>query len=96
MKLTADSETPLRLFKTIQIKASFSFESVVGGEQVSRFSFLGFSSSKPFHASKIILKLKIMMGRISKFNPDDPLKLIEDEIEEPDIMDCWSSVFGGV
>ena len=41
-ELTADSETPLSAYvKLSEKKPAFLFESVVGGEQVSRFSFLG-------------------------------------------------------
>ena len=47
VKLTADSETPLSAYsKLSKLKPTFLFESVVGGEQVSRFSFLGFSSTR--------------------------------------------------
>ena len=46
-ELTADTETPLSAYaKLSKFKPAFLFESVVGGEQVSRFSFLGFSASK--------------------------------------------------
>ena len=48
-ELTADTETPLSAYvKLSEKKPAFLFESVVGGEQVSRFSFLGFAASKEF------------------------------------------------
>ena len=46
-ELTADTETPLSAYaKLSKFKPAFLFESVVGGEQVSRFSFLGFSARR--------------------------------------------------
>ena len=42
MDLTADCETPLSAYsKLAQEKPAFLFESIVGGENISRFSFLG-------------------------------------------------------
>mgnify|MGYP001205548124 CR=1 FL=1 len=83
VKLTADSETPLSAYsKLSKLKPTFLFESVVGGEQVSRFSFLGFSSSKLISCFQDYTEIKDHKGKDIKIQtPDDPLKLIEDEIE---------------
>ena len=46
-EFTADAETPLSAYvKLSERKPAFLFESVVGGEQVSRFSFVGVSPRK--------------------------------------------------
>ena len=82
VKLTADSETPLSAYsKLSKLKPTFLFESVVGGEQVSRFSFLGFSSSKLISCFQDYTEIKDHSKDIKIQTPDDPLKLIEDEIE---------------
>ena len=55
-ELTADTETPLSAYaKLSKFKPAFLFESVVGGEQVSRYSFLVFFTKK-FLATLILLK----------------------------------------
>lgn len=81
-ELTADSETPLSAYsKLSQKKPAFLFESVVGGEQVSRFSFLGFSANKTFSSYKHETEIISNDGKIQKIpTPDDPLKLIENEV----------------
>ena len=49
MDLTADCETPLSAYsKLAQEKPAFLFESIVGGENISRFSFLGAAPRKFF------------------------------------------------
>lgn len=82
-ELTADSETPLSAYvKLSSQKPAFLFESVVGGEQVSRFSFLGFSSRKKF--SCFPNETEIVNGVDEKQTiptPSDPLSLIEDEMK---------------
>ena len=82
-ELTADTETPLSAYlKLSKNKPAFLFESVVGGEQVSRFSFLGFSASKQFICNHDITEIIGTSDNTKKIQtPEDPLKLIEDEIE---------------
>ena len=54
-EFSCDTETPLSAYaKLADQKPAFLFESVVGGEQVSRFSFVGFSPRKLFLAGKKI------------------------------------------
>ena len=54
----------------------------MGGEQVRRFSFIGFSSSKLISCFQDYTEIKDHKGKDIKIQtPDDPLKLIEDEIE---------------
>ena len=82
-ELTADTETPLSAYlKLSKNKPAFLFESVVGGEQVSRFSFLGFSASKQFICNHDITEIIGTSDNTKKIStPEDPLKLIEDEID---------------
>ena len=82
-ELTADTETPLSAYVKLSTqKPAFLFESVVGGEQVSRFSFLGFSSSKQFACYHDLTEIKEGNGIAKKIStPTDPLRLIEDEID---------------
>ena len=79
---SADSETPLSAYaKLCDQKPAFLFESVVGGEQVSRFSFVGFSPRKIISCGQkktIISEHKKPVKSIQ--TPDDPLGLVEDEI----------------
>ena len=82
-ELTADTETPLSAYlKLSKKKPAFLFESVVGGEQVSRFSFLGFSSSKQFSCNHDFTEIIEACGNKQKIpTPKDPLELIENDIE---------------
>ena len=60
-RFSADSETPLSAYaKLSDQKPAFLFESVVGGEQVSRFSFVGFVQGKLFH---VVRKKPILPNR---------------------------------
>lgn len=80
-EFTADAETPLSAYaKLSSEKPAFLFESVVGGEQVSRFSFVGFAPRKTISCGPSTTEIK-ERGETSRSipTPDDPLKLIEDE-----------------
>ena len=80
-ELTADTETPLSAYaKLSELKPAFLFESVVGGEQVSRYSFLGFSSSKEISSYSEKTEIISKDGKKSFSTPLDPLSLIENEI----------------
>ncbi len=81
-RFSADSETPLSAYaKLSDQKPAFLFESVVGGEQVSRFSFVGFSPRKIIscgHHKTVISETH--QPDVTIPTPDDPLRLVEDEI----------------
>ena len=68
-EFTADAETPLSAYvKLSSKKPAFLFESVVGGEQVSRFSFVGCNPQKIitcWHNETII----IQNGKETKTRP---------------------------
>ncbi|MGA0903550.1 MAG: anthranilate synthase component I [Opitutales bacterium] len=81
-RFSADSETPLSAYaKLSDQKPAFLFESVVGGEQVSRFSFVGFSPRKIIscgHQQTTLLETGQPPKSIP--TPADPLQLVEQEI----------------
>ena len=81
-RFSADSETPLSAYsKLSDQKPAFLFESVVGGEQVSRFSFVGFSPRKIISSAQETTTIwEAGMKKKSIPTPEDPLKLVEDEI----------------
>lgn len=81
-RFSADSETPLSAYsKLSDQKPAFLFESVVGGEQVSRFSFVGFSPRKIISSAQETSTIwEAGMEKKSLPTPEDPLKLVEDEI----------------
>ena len=84
LDLTADCETPLGAYSKIRENGpSFLFESIVGGERISRFSFLGSQPNKVFRidADRVIVEHK--NGEVEEFpTPEDPLRVIEDEMEK--------------
>lgn len=82
-EFTADAETPLSAYaKLSKNKPAFLFESVVGGEQVSRFSFVGCDPKKIVSCGQketLILESGTESRTIP--TPEDPLKIIENELE---------------
>ena len=82
MDLTADCETPLSAYsKLAQDKPAFLFESIVGGENISRFSFLGASPKKIFRIYSDKTTIVHKDGTQESFEtPEDPLSLIENEL----------------
>ncbi len=81
-RFSADSETPLSAYaKLSDQKPAFLFESVVGGEHVSRFSFVGFSPRKIISCGQKHTHIS-ELGKPDKQipTPDDPLRLVENEI----------------
>ena len=81
-EFTTDAETPLSAYAKLSAsKPAFLFESVVGGEQVSRYSFVGSSPYKTISSDSNITKITDYKGEVkSKPTPNDPLKLVEDEL----------------
>lgn len=80
--LTADCETPLGAYaKICQEGPSFLFESIVGGERISRFSFLGANPRKIFRVFENETQIEHKDGSHETVaTPSDPLKLIEAEM----------------
>ena len=83
-KFTTDSETPLSAYSKLSgEKPAFLFESVVGGEQLSRYSFVGCNPQKIISAghSQTIITEK---GKDTEVipTPKDPLALVEQCIDD--------------
>jgi len=93
MDLTADCETPLGAYSKIRHAGpAFLFESIVGGERISRFSFLGANPRKIFRVFESETSIQHKDGSTETVpTPADPLKLIEAEmatyqpVEMPDM-----------
>lgn len=79
-QLFSDSLTPVSAFSKIQWGAgSFLFESVVGGERIGRYSFLG---SDPFlQIDAYGTNVRITEdGQKREFTSTDPLKVLEEQV----------------
>src|SRR5215211_8565718 len=82
-RLTGDTLTPVTAFCKIQEgEWSFLFESVVGGERLGRYSFLG---SGPFLIvqawDRKVEVRDLRGGKTETSTHPDPLKLLEDLLE---------------
>ena len=79
LDLTADCETPLTAYSKIRENGpAFLFESIIGGERIGRFSFLGSNPSKVIRIfdDKVIITHKD--GTMEELPPQsDPLSVIE-------------------
>jgi anthranilate synthase component 1 len=76
-QLTSDTLTPVQAYAKLQGDSSFLFESVVGGERVGRFSFLGdnpFLKIEAFGRNVVITEA----DDTREFTADDPLKELEE------------------
>ncbi len=82
LDLTADCETPLGAYAKIRADGpAFLFESIVGGEHISRFSFLGANPRKVFRIFEKESTITHKDGsRETVATPADPLELIETEM----------------
>ena len=82
LDLTADCETPLGAYSKISgERPAFLFESIVGGERISRFSFLGSNPRKVIRIFEDTVSISHKNGDTESFpTPTDPLKVIEDEM----------------
>lgn len=84
LDLTADCETPLGAYSKIRSGGpAFLFESIVGGERISRYSFLGANPRKVFRVFEDGVTITHKDGhRESCPTPEDPLKIIEAEMAQ--------------
>ncbi len=77
-RLTADSLTPVEAYRRIEKgEYSFLFESVVGGERIGRFSFLGTNPFAVIKASGNDVEVTGAEGT-QKLKRDDPLELLDE------------------
>ena len=81
-QLVGDTLTPVSAFRKIQDGAwAFLFESVVGGERVGRYSFVGSSPFLIFQAwDRRVVVQDLRTGKREETTADDPLKMLEDLI----------------
>src|SRR5213080_4264907 len=76
-QLVGDTLTPVTAFRKIQQGDwSFLFESVIGGERVGRYSFLGSGPFLIFQAWDRRVRIDdVQSGQVRKLQHDDPLIL---------------------
>jgi anthranilate synthase component 1 len=82
LDLTADCETPLGAYSKIRANGpAFLFESIVGGEHIGRFSFLGANPRKVIRVFDKETTITLQDGTVERVpTPSDPLKVIENEM----------------
>jgi anthranilate synthase component 1 len=82
-RLTGDTLTPVSAFKKIETgEWSFLFESVVGGERIGRYSFLGAEPFQKFQARGTSLRQEDWAGSKREKVVSDPLRELEEFIAE--------------
>jgi anthranilate synthase component 1 len=82
-RLTGDTLTPVSAFKKIEAgEWSFLFESVVGGERIGRYSFLGAEPFRKFEARGTATRLQEGNGPWIEGAAADPLRVLEEMIAE--------------
>jgi anthranilate synthase component 1 len=88
-QLTGDTLTPVSAFCKVQEGDwSFLFESVIGGERVGRYSFLGSGPFLTFEAYENKVKLKVLQAHgqrpvgAQEIEHPDPLKLLEEKLAQ--------------
>src|SRR5438128_4317901 len=90
-RLTSDTLTPVSAFKKIEAgEWSFLFESVVGGERIGRYSFLGSEPFRKFEARGNAIRTQEGSGPWIESTANDPLSVLEkmiDEYRAPNLAD---------
>jgi anthranilate synthase component 1 len=83
-RLTGDTLTPVSAFCKVQEGDwAFLFESVVGGERMGRYSFLGSGPFLRFEAHGRRVRLQSAQGsRTEELEHPDPLKLLQEKLAE--------------
>ena len=84
-QLTGDGLTPVSAFRRIERTApSFLFESVIGGEKVGRFSFLGTEPFLTFEArgSAVSVRETVGEGSLRQFTSSDPIRDLQQLVEK--------------
>jgi len=82
-RLTGDTLTPVSAFKKVQAgKWAFLFESVVGGERIGRYSFLGSEPFRKFEARGNTTRVQEGNGPWVEGTAADPLRVLEEMITE--------------
>ncbi len=79
----ADFQTPVGVYARLASAGlpAFLFESIEGGEQISRYSFIGHAPRKIFEVYETTTRIHETAAGVTEVpTPADPLKLVEDEI----------------
>src|SRR4051812_10652578 len=81
-QLVGDTLTPVTAFRKIQDGDwSFLFESVIGGERVGRYSFVGSGPFLRFQAWDRRVRIEdLRTGAVEETNHADPLRLLEETL----------------
>lgn len=78
-EIVADMETPVSAYKKIGDTAfSFLLESVEGGENIGRYSFLGANPQVVFRSTRNDVEIQYAGGRRESFRADMPLDRLRD------------------
>lgn len=97
--LMADFETPVSVYSKLRAEQpAFLFESVVGGEHISRYSFAGCRPKKIFEAFENVTRITDATGKVSEvITPADPLALIQEEMARytPVVLPGMPPMLGG-
>lgn len=81
-QLMGDTITPVSAFNRIQEGDwCFLFESVVGGERVGRYSFLGAGPFLTFQAWDRRVRIQPDGGPVQELQHEDPLRLLEEKVQ---------------
>jgi anthranilate synthase component 1 len=83
-QLVGDTLTPVTAFRKIQQGDwSFLFESVIGGERLGRYSFVGSGPFLIFQAWDRQVRIDdLKAGEVRELRHDDPLKLLEETLAQ--------------
>src|SRR4051794_20938941 len=84
-QLTGDGLTPVSAFRRIERSApSFLFESVIGGEKVGRFSFLGTGPFLRFEARghEVTVNVPAAPGAGRQYTASDPIRDLQELVEQ--------------
>src|SRR5437763_16104623 len=80
-QLVGDTLTPVTAFCKIQEgEWAFLFESVVGGERLGRYSFLGSGPFLRFQSYRNQVRLERAGAPAEAFDHPDPLRLLEEKL----------------
>src|SRR4051812_5933061 len=82
-RLVADTLTPVSAFAAVRSGGwAFLFESVVGGERIGRYSFVGSEPFRWFEAYDSRVRTKDGDGEWVESEQADPLKTLEESIAD--------------
>jgi anthranilate synthase component 1 len=90
LDLAADCETPMGAYTKLRDADcdAFLFESIVGGEQISRYSFVGCSPRKVFAIGNETTQVRCKGGAVESFpTPTDPLECIQREMADYKVVE---------